>query len=231
MYVCIYIYIYTYMYWPKEVYLNPTPGLRGSARLWSSSRPTSCKLMSLYTCVYISLSLSLYIYIYIHVYIYIYIYISGCSLYTYILTLPGELPASGEMRGAPGSPAAGNHFLVWIVKPSGCHCTDGHLTSRVLTEEQTTYRRVPNPLRSMSPFTSVCWAVERDSRRCAAHAMTRLLGCQASLSFYVSMYPCIYVSMYPCIYVSMYLCIYVSMYICMYVCMSVCMYVCMYVCM
>ena len=34
-----------------------------------------------------------------------------------------------EMGGAPRNPAPSNHFLVWMVKPSGCHCTDGHLTS------------------------------------------------------------------------------------------------------
>ena len=36
-----------------------------------------------------------------------------------------------ETGGAPRNPAHRNHLLVWIVKPSGCHCTDGHLTSRV----------------------------------------------------------------------------------------------------
>ena len=41
-----------------------------------------------------------------------------------------------EMGGAPRNPAPRNRFLVWIVKPSGRHCTDGHLTSRVLTESQ-----------------------------------------------------------------------------------------------
>ena len=41
-----------------------------------------------------------------------------------------------EMGGAPRNPAPRNHFLVRIVKPSGCHCTDGHLTSRVFTEDQ-----------------------------------------------------------------------------------------------
>ena len=29
-----------------------------------------------------------------------------------------------EMGGAPRNPAPRNHLLVWIVKPSGCHCTD-----------------------------------------------------------------------------------------------------------
>ena len=38
-----------------------------------------------------------------------------------------------EMGGAPRNPAPRGHFLVRIVKPSGCHCTDGHLTSRVFT--------------------------------------------------------------------------------------------------
>ena len=37
--------------------------------------------------------------------------------------------------GAPRNLAPRNHLLVWIVKPSGCDCTDGHLTSRVLTED------------------------------------------------------------------------------------------------
>ena len=36
-----------------------------------------------------------------------------------------------EVGGAPRNPAPRNSFLVWIVKPSGCHCTGGHLTSRV----------------------------------------------------------------------------------------------------
>ena len=41
-----------------------------------------------------------------------------------------------EMGGAPRNPTPRNRFLVRIVKPSGCHCTDGHLTSRVFTEDQ-----------------------------------------------------------------------------------------------
>ena len=55
---------------------------------------------------------------YIHMYMCIYIYIYN------------------EMGGAPRNPAPRNHLFVWIVKPSGCHCTDGHLTSRVFTEDQ-----------------------------------------------------------------------------------------------
>ena len=46
------------------------------------------------------------------------------------------------MGGAPMNPAPRNHFLVWIVKPSGCHCTDAFGGK--------TYRRVPTPLRSTS---------------------------------------------------------------------------------
>ena len=39
---------------------------------------------------------------------------------------PSPLPTVREMAGAPRNLAPGNHFLVWmwIVKPSGCHCTD-----------------------------------------------------------------------------------------------------------
>ena len=29
-----------------------------------------------------------------------------------------------EWGGDPRNPAPRSHFLVWIVKPSGCHCTD-----------------------------------------------------------------------------------------------------------
>ena len=39
------------------------------------------------------------------------------------------------MGGAPRNRAPRNHFLVWTVKPSGCHCTDGHSTSRAFTED------------------------------------------------------------------------------------------------
>ena len=41
-----------------------------------------------------------------------------------------------EMGGAPRNLAPRSHFLARIVKPSGCHCTDGHLTSTVFTEDQ-----------------------------------------------------------------------------------------------
>ena len=61
-------------------------------------------------------------------------------------------PGSGsvrEMAGATRNPAPRNHFLAWIVKPSGCHCTDAFGGNK--------YRRVPiplrTPLRSTSPFS------------------------------------------------------------------------------
>ena len=44
--------------------------------------------------------------------------------------------AMREMGGAPRNPAPRNHFLAWIVEPPGCHCTDGHLTSRAFTEDR-----------------------------------------------------------------------------------------------
>ena len=47
-----------------------------------------------------------------------------------------EPPPLREMGGAPRNPAPRDHFLVWIVKRSGCHCTDGHSTSRVFTEDK-----------------------------------------------------------------------------------------------
>ena len=49
------------------------------------------------------------------------------------------------MGGSPRNPAPRNHLLAWIVKPSGCHCTDAFGGKR--------YRRVPTPLRSTSPFS------------------------------------------------------------------------------
>ena len=57
-----------------------------------------------------------------------------------------------EIGGAPRSPAPRNHLLVWIFEPSGCHCTDGHLTSRV-SPRINKYRRLPTPLRSTSRFS------------------------------------------------------------------------------
>ena len=52
-------------------------------------------------------------------------------------------PVIREMGGAPRNLAPRNHFWARIVKPSGCHCTDGHLRIN-------NYRRVPTPLRILS---------------------------------------------------------------------------------
>ena len=47
------------------------------------------------------------------------------------------LPDKREMGGAPRNLAPRNHSLVYIVEPSSCHsAADGHLTSRVFTEDQ-----------------------------------------------------------------------------------------------
>ena len=60
----------------------------------------------MYVCMHVCMYVCMYVCI--HVYIYIYIFVT----------------------------APRNHLLVRIVKPSRCHCTDGHLTSRVFTEDQ-----------------------------------------------------------------------------------------------
>ena len=58
------------------------------------------------------------------------------------------------MGGAPRNPAPRNHLLVWIVKSSGCHCTNGHLTSRAFTEDGSKdIVECRPPLRSTSPFS------------------------------------------------------------------------------
>ena len=54
-------------------------------------------------------------------------------------------PFLREMGGAPRNPAPRNHFLVWIVKSPGCHCTDAFGGKK--------YRRVPTPPRSTFPFS------------------------------------------------------------------------------
>ena len=37
-----------------------------------------------------------------------------------------------EMGGALRNPAPRNHFLVWIVKASGCRCTDGQVDKNIV---------------------------------------------------------------------------------------------------
>ena len=46
----------------------------------------------------------------------------------------------------PRNPAPRNHLFVWMVEPSGCHCTDASSGGK-------TYRRVPTSLRSTSPVS------------------------------------------------------------------------------
>ena len=36
----------------------------------------------------------------------------------------GDFSSIRERGSAPRNPAPRNHFLVWIVQPSGCQCTD-----------------------------------------------------------------------------------------------------------
>ena len=75
----------------------------------------------IHICIYIYTHTH-YIYIYIHIYIYICIHTHDDSI--------------REMGRAPRNPAPGNNFLVTIAQPSGCHCTDGHSTSIVFSEDQ-----------------------------------------------------------------------------------------------
>ena len=62
-----------------------------------------------------------------------------------------RLPSMREMGGAPRNPAPRSHFLVWIVKPSGRHCTEGHLTSRVFTEDRKISSECRPPLGALPP--------------------------------------------------------------------------------
>ena len=73
-----------------------------------------------------------------------------------------------EMGGAPRNPAPRNHFLVWIVKPSGCHCTDAFGGNK--------YRRVPIPLRSTSPSSDT-------SARLRKAAQGHARPCKAMLGY------------------------------------------------
>ena len=64
-------------------------------------------------------------------------------VYTYIIYIyilrerEGERERERNASNCIGiNRAPRNHFLEWIVKSSGCHCTDGHLTGRVFAEDQ-----------------------------------------------------------------------------------------------
>ena len=62
-----------------------------------------------------------------------------------------------EMGGAPRNPAPRKHSLAWIVKSSGCHCTDAF--------GGRTCRRVPTPLRSTSPFSDMTRDIAQDNNK------------------------------------------------------------------
>ena len=53
-----------------------------------------------------------------------------------------------ETGGVHRNPAPRNHFLVWIVKPSGCHCADA-------VGVEKTCRRAPTPLRGTFPLSEL----------------------------------------------------------------------------
>ena len=70
------------------------------------------------------------------------------------------------MGGAPRNLAPRNHFLVRIVKPSGCHCTDAFGGNK--------YRRVPTPPGSTSPFSDSRMALHAEgpgAGRLGAHGL------------------------------------------------------------
>ena len=56
-----------------------------------------------------------------------------------------------EMRGAPGNPAPRSHFLAWLVKPQGCHCTDA------LGGEKVAERRPPLEALLIQTFCCIGW--------------------------------------------------------------------------
>ena len=100
----------------------------------------------------------MHIYIYIYTYIYIHLdhealavpglevelQLHVAEVHDAVLHPGAVLGAAGQEAPVLGQPegirnhllAPRNHFLARIVEPSGYHCTDGHLTSRVFTEDQ-----------------------------------------------------------------------------------------------
>ena len=60
---------------------------------------------------------------------------------------PPQALIIGEMGGAPRNPAPRNHLLVWIVKPSGCHCTDAFGGTNIV--------ECRPPLWSTFPFSNI----------------------------------------------------------------------------
>ena len=128
----------------------------------------------------------IYIYIYICMYVYVYIYI-----YIYIFAW------FREMAGAPRIPAPGNHFLTWIVKPSGCHCTDAIGGNKLC-------------------LVTACG--EAGGQSCALHAV-REVSSEVHWGTYIYIYiyihiPYIYIYMHADIYIYIY--IYTPIYIYIY---------------
>ena len=83
------------------------------------------------------------------------------------------------MGGAPRNPAPRSHFLARIAKPLGCHRTDA--------PSGKSYRRVPTPLRSTSPFSA---GLAQDARQAAAQGGQGDLGDFASQDFVICLRNC-----------------------------------------
>ena len=143
-----------------------------------------------------------------------------------------------EMGGAPRNPAPKSHFLVWIVKPSGCHCTDAFGGDK--------YRWVPTPLRSTFPSLWLLAASGSGSDACMCSQTGRQAWLVASAAaavdeaWHIYIYIYIYIQrererewyihitviyvyymcvcMYLCIYVYIYIYVYLSLYIYIYTC-------------
>ena len=62
---------------------------------------------------------------------------------------PRAIDHDGDHRPVPPTPLGHGgehpHCLELIVKPSGCHCTDGHVPSRVFTEDQNISQSADSP--------------------------------------------------------------------------------------
>ena len=198
--------------------------------------------------IYICICIHMYIYIYIYIYVYIYIYI----YIMYELALPLMQPAPPqprptrsqirrlwqtrclsltagqplrEMGGAPRNPAPRNHFLVWIVKPSGCHCTDAFGGTNIvecpplsgalllsLNTSGTSKGRV-HAYTFQQDATCTCVPAPEGTTDRRARPLP---SCRTT---YVCVYVCIctrvyiYIYIYVCIRIYIYICIHIHIYI------------------
>ena len=50
---------------------------------------------------------------------------------------------SREMGSAPRNPAPRNHFWAWIVRPSGCHCTDAFGGTNISQSADPSWEHLP----------------------------------------------------------------------------------------